>query len=66
MQESGVWEAPRPLVFDQRVPCFRFHVSRFTKERTKSRADSGGPLKPDFLIPGRHEAASGRIMAPMQ
>jgi len=28
MQESGVWEAPRPLVFDQRVPCFRFHVSR--------------------------------------
>jgi len=36
-----------------------FQVPGSTKERRKSRADSGRPLKPDFLTPGRHEAALG-------
>jgi len=44
--------APRPLVFDQRV-------SRFTKRKTKPCAESGEPLKPAFLTPGRREAVEG-------
>ena len=51
---SGVWEAPRTLVFDQRVSRSRFHVSRKIKQ------------SPAPILEGRYnDLAVGALSAPL-